>query len=165
VATRGWILLLLLAAVTGGFAGCGGGSTTNVQNPPPPTSSTVAIAFQPAPPTSVFLNGTLPVTAMVSNDPSNAGVDWSVTCQNTGNCGLLSPVHTPSGQAATYTPPSTLAANSQTINIAAFATADHTKNVVAQITITAFASDLKGTYVLQTSNFRITLPARWSGRP
>jgi hypothetical protein len=164
VATRGWILLLLLAAVTGGFAGCGGGSTTNVQNPPPPTSSTVAIAFQPAPPTSVFLNGTLPVTAMVSNDPSNAGVDWSVTCQNTGNCGLLSPVHTPSGQAATYTPPSTLATNSQTVNIAAFATADHTKNVVAQITITAFASNLKGTYVLQTSGIDISgLPYQRSG--
>jgi hypothetical protein len=38
----------------------------------------------------------------------------------------------------------------------AFATADHTKNVVAPITVTAFAGSLKGNYVLETSGVDIS---------
>src|SRR5262249_6950345 len=79
----------------------------------------------------------------------NAGVDWSATCQGGGNCGSLSAAHTPSGQPTTYTPPSTLSKNSETVNIVAFATADHTQNVDAPITITGFGSNFNGTYVLQ----------------
>ena len=157
VATNGALIALL--ALSFPFVGCGGGSTTNVQNPPAPTFSSVSIAFQPVPPQSIFINGTTQLTAVVSNDPNNAGVDWSVTCQNSGSCGSpgsVNPVHTPSGQATTYTPPATLSANSQNINIVAFATADHTKNVVAPITVTAFAGSLKGNYVLETSGVDIS---------
>ncbi|MGC2398322.1 MAG: hypothetical protein WA510_01000 [Acidobacteriaceae bacterium] len=125
---------------------------TNVQNQPaPPTSSSVSIAFQPAPPSSISQNSTnTPITAVVSDDPSKAGVDWSLLCQSTGNCGTLSPLHTASGSAATYTPPSAPSGNIQPVTIEAFATADHTKNVVATINVTGFASFLKGTYVFET---------------
>lgn len=133
-----------------GFAGCGGGSTANVQNPPaPPPASTVAIAFQPAPAASIAINATSPLTAVVSNDPSNAGVDWSLTCQNPGNCGGLSALHTASGQATIFTPPASFSGNSQTVNIVAFATANRSQNVVAAITITAFGVNFKGSYVLE----------------
>ena len=150
---RKWILQLLSAAMLSILAACGGGSTLNIQNPPPPpASSSVSIAFQPAPPSSLALGGTAPVTAVVSNDPSNAGVDWSLNCQNPGNCGSLSPLHTASGQATTYTPPTSISTNSQGVSIVAFATADHAKNVGTLVTITGFAGFLKsGTYVIETS--------------
>jgi len=131
------------------LAACGGGSTANVQNPLAPPSSTVSIAFQPAPAASIPINSTPTFTAVVSNDPSNAGVDWSLTCPNKGNCGALSSLHTSSGQPTTYIPPSTLSGNSQSFTVVAFATADHNQNVVAPITVTAFGSSLNGSFVFQ----------------
>jgi hypothetical protein len=148
VATRRWILLLVSATVTSVLAGCGNNGA--VQNPPPPPQSSVSIAFQPAPPASVFLNVTVPVTAVVSDDSSNAGVDWALTCQKGSNCGTLTPLHTDSGKAATYTPPPTITGNIESVNILAFATADHTKNILGSIAVTGFGSTLKGTYVFQT---------------
>ncbi len=149
MATRRWILLLLSVAMISGLAGCGG-SSTNVQNQPAPAVSSVAIAFQPAPPATVSQIATAPITAVVSNDSTNAGVDWALLCQNIGNCGTLSPLHTASGKAATYTPPTTPSGNIQPVTIEAFATADHTKNVVATMNVTGFAGMLKGTYVFET---------------
>jgi hypothetical protein len=110
----------------------------------------VSVAFNPAPVSSLLINATTDLIAVVDNDPGNNGVDWSVTCSNAGNCGSLSRLHSDSAQAVTYTPPQILSGNSLAINIVAFATADHTKNVVAPITITAFGSSLNGTYVFQT---------------
>ena len=89
------------------------------------------------------------IKAQVTNDPSNAGVDWIVTCQATNNCGSLSSLHTDSDKPTTYTPPSTLSKNTETINIVAYATADHTQNVDAAITVTGFGSNFNGTYILQ----------------
>lgn len=149
VSTRPWILSLLPAAMLSMLAACGGGSTANVQNPPTPPSSTVSIAFQPAPAATISINTAPALTAVVSNDPSNAGVDWSITCQSTNNCGSLSALHTTSGQPTTYTPPSTFSGNSLSVNIVAFATANHNQNVDAPITVTAFGSNLIGTYVFQ----------------
>jgi len=130
------------------LAGCGRG-TADLQNPPPPPVSNVSIAFQPAPPASIFINTTLSLTAVVSQDSSNAGADWVVSCANTGNCGSLSALHTDSGKATTYTPPSAFSGNSQAVNIVAYATADHTQSVLAKVNLSAFGSNLKGAYVLQ----------------
>jgi hypothetical protein len=149
-AGNGCILLLLAVGVLTLLPGCGGGSTNNVQNPPPPEPSPVSIAFQPAPPSSVVLNSSATLTAVVANDPAQAGVDWSLLCAASSGCGSLSPLHTASGAAATYTPPSTISGNNQTFTIEAFATSDHTKNLVTPLTVTGFASALKGTYIFQT---------------
>jgi hypothetical protein len=149
LATRGWILGLLSLAFVSVLVGCGGGNTLEVHNQPPPPVSSVSITFNPAPTGSIQPGSAVDITAVVTNDPSNAGVDWTVTCQNTGNCGSLSAAHTSSGQATTYTPPSTLSGNTQTVNIVAFATADHTQNVDAPITVTGFGNNFNGTYVLQ----------------
>ena len=143
------MLLLLSAAMISILAGCGGG-TTSIQNPPPPPWSSVSIAFQPSPAESIPLNATTALTAVVSNDTSNAGVDWSLLCKQNTNCGTLSPLHTASGKAATYITPTTISGNSQTVTIEAFATADHSKNVVTPITVTGFGSTLKGVYVFET---------------
>lgn len=149
MATGKWMLSFLTAAMLAGLAACGAGSTADIQNPPAPPSSTVSIAFEPAPAASVSINTTSVLTAVVSNDSSNAGVDWSLTCQSTIDCGSLSALHTGSGQPTTYTPPSRFSGNSLSVNIVAFATANHNQNVLAPTTVTAFGRDLKGAYVFQ----------------
>ena len=147
--TRSQILTLFAAVLVAVLTGCGG-STTNVQNPPPPASTNVSIAFQPVPVQTISLNTATTITAVVNDDSSNAGVDWSLLCQTGSNCGTLSPLHTASGAAASYAPPPVISGNSQTFAIEAFATADHNTNVVTSITVTGFAGNLKGTYVFET---------------
>src|SRR5260370_4776862 len=154
VAIRTSVLLLLSMAMIAILAGCGG-STTSVQNPPPPPVTAVSIAFQPAPTASIPINATAALTAVVSNDSSSAGVDWSLLCAKNANCGTLSPLHTDSGKAATYTPPPIIPGNSQTVTIEAFATADHNQNLVTPVTVTGFGSNLKGSYVLQAQGVYI----------
>jgi hypothetical protein len=137
-------LLLFSIAMTVVSSGCGGPST-NVQNPPPPPLTSVSIAFQPSPPASISLGSSTPISAVVNNDTTTAGVDWALLCPVSANCGKLTPLHTPSGGSVTYTPPLLISGNSQTFTVEGFATADHSKNVVAPITVTGFASILKGT--------------------
>jgi len=144
------ILLLVVGLIILGSTACGSGGN-HVQNPPPPPGSTVSVAFDPAPVSGLSISSSTEITAVVTNDPSSDGVDWSVTCNDKGNCGSLSALHSQSGEAVTYTPPPAMTGNTESVNIVAFASADHTKNVVAAIALTAFANALKGTYIFQTS--------------
>jgi hypothetical protein len=154
---------LLPAAMMFVLAGCGG-STVNVQNEPPPPLSKVSIAFQPAPVASIQISGSAPLTAVVTNDPTNAGVDWQVACPVIGQCGTLSAPHTSSGQGTIYTPPSALSGNTQTFTVVAFATADHSQNVTAPISVTAFGVNLQGTFVLQVQGIDSSLqPYQFAG--
>jgi len=89
---------------------------------------TVAISGAPA---NLTLGGTAQLTATVTNDSTNAGVDWSCTPANT--CGSFSPAHTASGAATTYTAPG--AATSVTVTAAS----------TAQNTVTATATIAVGT--------------------
>jgi hypothetical protein len=150
VATQRWILSLLLVAMISVLAGCSSGGTANVQNPPPPPQSQVSIAFQPEPAPSLNVGFSENITAVVTNDPNNYGVDWTLTCQNPGNCGSLSAFHTASGTPTTYTAPSAISTNTMGVEIVALATASHISNVVAPITVSTFNSSLPaGTYVIQ----------------
>jgi hypothetical protein len=151
VATNRWTLIVAMVLILVS-AGCNSGSTSNVTNPAPPPQQGVSIAFQSTPPSSVVVGGTASLTAVVTNDSSNAGVDWSLTCAN-GNCGSLSTSHTSSGQPVTYTAPSNMPGNAEVVNIAAFATADHSQNVLTSINVTAYGSNLMGTYVLEVQGF------------
>src|SRR5258706_15338532 len=157
-----WILALAGGAMISFMAGCGN-NTRNVQNQPAPASSSVSIAFQPAPTESVSLSATTTLTAVVSNDPASAGVDWSLLCSHNSNCGTLSPLHTASGAPATYTPPASISGNNQSVTIEAFATADHSQNVVTPITVTGFASTLKGPYVFLIQGRDATGAFHWPG--
>ncbi len=150
MATQRWILFLPLAAMISALAGCNSGSTANVQNPPPPPPSQVSIAYQPEPAPSLNVGFSENLIAVVSNDPNNYGVDWTLTCQNPPNCGTLSALHTASGSPTTYTAPSTISGNTMGVEVVALATADHTKNVIASLTVSTFNSSLPaGTYILQ----------------
>lgn len=143
------VLLLVCVATMLSVSGCSG-PTTNVQNQAPPPLTSVSITFQPSPPPSVSIGSSTSLSAVVNNDATSAGVDWALLCPVNVNCGKLSPLHSRSGEAVTYTPPSVISGNSQTFTIEGFATADHTQNVTAAITVTGFASTLKGTYVFAT---------------
>jgi len=164
VATRRVVSFLLAAAATSLLTACGSSGNANIQNPPAPAVSKLSIAFQPVPSQSMLINATTNLTAVVTNDPSNSGVDWSLTCQVAGNCGSMSAPHTNSGQATSYTPPATLGSNNQDVNIIAFASADHTQNVVAPIAISAFGRNLKGAYILQAQGVDSNLnPYQFAG--
>jgi hypothetical protein len=66
----------------------------------------LTISLTQVPPSTMLVNATAPVTATVSNDITNSGVDWLVICSNLP-CGSISPSHTASGVPATYTAPPT----------------------------------------------------------
>jgi hypothetical protein len=147
-----WILpLSSAAAMILALAACGGNDNLTLQNQPAPTATSPSIAFSPAPVSTINLIGSAPITAIVSNDPTDAGVDWALLCQNPGNCGTLAPLHTASGKPTTYSPPVSITGNSQTVTIEAFAAANHDSNILTPLTVTGFAGNLKGTYVFETS--------------
>jgi hypothetical protein len=126
-----------------------------VQNPPPTPQSQPSISFSPEPASSLAVGSSENFSAAVTNDSTNAGVDWSLECPSSvgqGNCGTLAALHTASGAPNTYTAPSSLSSNSIVVQIVALATASNdTINVVSNpITVTTFNSSLPaGTYVLQ----------------
>ncbi len=168
--SRRWKLLsgretetLLAAAALAMLSACGGTNNLTLQNPAAPSSKTVAIAFQPAPAASISLAETASFAAVVSNDPDNLGVDWALLCSANANCGAISSQHSKSGDPITYTPPSTISGDQQSFSIEAFATADNTKNVVAKLAVTGFASALKGTYVFSTKGIDGNGPYQLAG--
>ena len=77
--------------------------------------------------TTIVANRTASLVATVSNDFSNAGVDWTVSCGSPGACGTFSPAHTASGAPTTYTAPSA-PPSGNTVTITATSTADPTKS-------------------------------------
>ena len=167
------IVVALTVTVISALAACGGGSTFNVQDPPPPPAQNVSISFQTSPPTGIPINGGAPLTATVTNDPTNAGVTWSLVlvCQGpncgaqpcaalkqaTNPCGTLQNssgelvAHSNSGDTITYHPPSIfpVPGNIMNVQVVAYATADENQNVLAPLSITAFGNVLNGTYVFQ----------------
>ena len=98
----------------------------------PPISVTLA---QPLPSSSLAPGATLTLAAIVSNDPTNAGVDWAASCQGS-SCGSFSPKHTASGAPTVYTAPASIPTGG-TVNITATSTADKTKVLKIPITITS----------------------------
>jgi hypothetical protein len=95
----------------------------------------VSIAFTLPPPSSLPVGQQAQVSATVTNDIFNQGVDWTVTC-GSSSCGSFNPTHTTSGANTTYTAPSSIPTGS-TVTITATATADPTKTVTATVTITS----------------------------
>src|SRR5215471_7657640 len=140
-ASRKSILLFLSMTIVSVSTACGGGSS-QVQNPPAPPETKLSIGFQPPPTKSIYINGTTTFAAVVKNDSSNAGVDWALPCPNGSNCGQLTPMHTDSSKSVTYTPPPGIVGNSQSFTIEAFATADHSSNILTKINVQGFAGAL-----------------------
>ena len=56
------------------LVGCGGSSYKT------PVTPAIAVTFQTPPPTTLAVNGTASLAAVVANDVQNSGVDWAITC-------------------------------------------------------------------------------------
>jgi hypothetical protein len=123
------ILMSGVAALAFVAAACGGGGG-NGPNPP-----SISVALSPAPPASITAGTTASLTAVVSNDSSNGGVTWSVTC-GSSSCGTFTPVTTASGTATTYAAPATVPTGG-TVNIVASSVTDGTATASVSITIAA----------------------------
>jgi dienelactone hydrolase len=119
-------LLVVLVLVVSNF-GCGGGTSST---PPPAISVSVSAGT-----TTVQAGATTQVTATVTNDPANKGVNWTVTCP-AAPCGNISPAATASGATTTYQAPSTPPA-SLTVTITATSAASASASASAIITVLA----------------------------
>jgi hypothetical protein len=125
------------------FAGCGGGPSIS---PPPPIS--VSLSQTAA---TVEAGAIANFTANVSNDPTNSGVKWSVSCPS-APCGTVSPVTTASGASTTYSAPSTPPTSKVTVAVVAASVADPTKAAAANVTFPAISvSVLPSTAVVQAA--------------
>jgi hypothetical protein len=121
---------LVLAALS--FTACGTSSSSNL-----------AIYIINAPAT-LTINQSVNLTATVTYDSSDAGVDW--TCSSTsGDCGTFVPVHTASGGTTVFTAPATTG----TVTLTAVATADNSVKATARISVVPIGSNamLNGPYV------------------
>jgi hypothetical protein len=130
------ILLATLAAFALTMSGCGGSSSPAPTPTPTPTpTQTISVAINPTPPTSLNAGTTSNLTAVVTNDTANAGVNWTVTCSGSA-CGSFNPTKTASGAATVYTAPSA-PPTSGTVTVTATSVTDTTKTASATITIAA----------------------------
>ena len=114
----------------------------------------IVVSLIPAPPATLEVGLSTPLSATVTGDTQNGGVDWTVTCAN-ANCGSFTPAHTASGATTVYTAPTT----PTTVTITAAST-DSTNGASATAMITigavAAASSLSGQYAFNLSGFDST---------
>jgi hypothetical protein len=103
------------------------------------------ITLTQVPPSTMLVNATATVMATVSNDSTNSGIDWLVICAN-APCGSVSPAHTASGVAATFTAPPIVPPTSPS---------NPNPNPVVTITAAAAAT---GDALTATTNVTIVVP-------
>jgi len=122
-------------------------STKSVSGMVTITRTLIEVTITTEPPGSLATNAMVNLFAHVNNDPSNAGVDWTLSCGG-GDCGSITP-HTASDAASVYTAPATIPPSPSNVTILAASTADPTEqsSVFVQITgINPNDSKLNGQY-------------------
>jgi|HubBroStandDraft_1064217.scaffolds.fasta_scaffold525588_1 hypothetical protein len=94
----------------------------------------IVIAFSPSfpPPTALATDATTGIAALVTNDPANAGVNWS--CVPVMQCGTFAPNPIASNVPTTYQAPATVPTGNA-VTVTAISVTDPTKSVSAAITI------------------------------
>jgi len=92
------------------------------------------IALSQTPTPNLPIGASSNLTAVVTFDPANAGVDWTATCQST-SCGSFNPAHTASGQLTTYTAPQTVPTGGF-VTLTAASTTTPATTVSTQVTVT-----------------------------
>jgi dienelactone hydrolase len=118
-------------------------TATSVTNPANNSAATVTVpaivvsAVQP-PSGIIPITGTPQFTALVSNDPTSQGLNWTLT-QNGSNCspgcGTMNPASTASAGTSTFNGPAALPANTS-VNVNAVSITDATKSSSATISLT-----------------------------
>jgi hypothetical protein len=164
-----WRALLpsvVILAVCVALAGCTANvAKTNSPNPSP--TPIISVSVNQAPPASLTVGTSSPVSAMVTNDLANAGVDWVAMCGSTPNCGSFSPSHTASGATSTFTAPLAVP-NGNTIAVTALSTTDHSKAFAVPVTVISTVTGVTITQPLPASapaGAGLTLAATVAGDP
>lgn len=114
--------------------GCSTGAKTNNSETP-----LISVSLTQTPPASMPIGGTATVSATVSNDIANAGVNWAALCGSAPTCGSFSPAHTASGGNSTFTAPRSVP-KGNTVSVTAMSTTDLSKTFSATVTITSTVS-------------------------
>jgi hypothetical protein len=138
---RKLLSLIFVGISAASMAACGGSNNSNG----------ISIGFSQAPPAAMQTSASISVDAVVVNDTSNKGVDWTVTC-GSSDCGLIAPTHTDSGTATTYTAPASVPTGN-TVTITATATASSSATTTGTVTITSGSTGtaLNGQYAFSVS--------------
>jgi hypothetical protein len=126
--------LLFLLAISIAMAGCAITGTKASESDS--STPTVSVSLVQQPPSCMSVGGTVSVSATVSNDAANAGVDWVAMCGSAPQCGSFSPAHSANGAATTFTAPLGVPA-SNTVAVTALSSTDHSKTSAATVTITS----------------------------
>jgi hypothetical protein len=137
-------ILALCCSFASVMAGC---SNTSHMNATPQTPL-ISVALTQAPASMITGNSAL-VSAMVTNDPADAGVDWVATCASAPKCGTFTPSHTASGATSIYTAPPGVPTKN-TVAVTALSTTDRSKssattvNITSTVTSTVITTPLPG---------------------
>src|ERR1700682_437727 len=107
------------------LTGCGGGGSTPA---PQSRQESITVALSPTSGVALDANQSNSFTATVSNDGSNRGVSWTLSCPAAGSaCGALAVSQTMSGGMNKYSAPASLSA-AETVTITATSISDSTKS-------------------------------------
>ncbi len=112
-----WMALVVTSALFYVGCGCGNGLKVEITQAP----------------TTVVVNATSSVTAIVTHDHAAGGVNWS--CTPVGTCGSFNPTQTASGVASVYLAPATTG----TVTIIATSVDKPSRSASVSVTITASA--------------------------
>lgn len=145
------------------LAGCSANATKTNSSLTP----LISLSVSQAPPASLTVGARAPVSATVSNDLANAGVDWVAMCGSAPNCGSFSPSHTASGAASTFTAPLAVP-KGNTVSVTALSATDHSKALATSVTVISMVTGVTITQLPPASapsGSGVTLAASVSGDP
>ncbi len=116
---KAMLVTSMIAAVAVAFIACG-----DPKYQPP----AIVVTFSPyfPPPTSLNTGSTTGIAAVVTNDPKNAGVNF--TCVPAGDCGSFSPAQIASNVPTCYQAPGTVPSGS-TVTLTATSVSDPAKSI------------------------------------
>src|SRR5208282_83096 len=155
----------LLLAAFWGMTACSSGSASsaNSQSQTP----LISLVMTQLPPASLLVGGSASVSATVSSDLANAGVDWVATCNGGLNCGSFSPPHTPSGGTTIFTAPFAVPLKA-IVTINALSSTDHSKYSSANVTVLSTVTGITITLAPPASapaSGQVTVAATVAGDP
>jgi hypothetical protein len=151
-----------LAALLG-MAGCALTGKTNASA----TTPIITVTMTQIPPAYLNVQNAVPLSASVSDDPANAGVDWVALCGSAPLCGSFSPAHTVSGGTTIFTAPSEVPTHS-TVTVTALSTTNHGVQLASSVTIISGVTSVNITQLPPASlpaGVTITLAATVAGDP
>ena len=116
---KAMLVTSMIAALAVAFIACG-----DPKYQPP----AIVVTFSPyfPPPTSLNTGSTTGIAAVVTNDPKNAGVNF--TCVPAGDCGSFSPAQIASNVPTCYQAPGTVPSGS-TVTLTATSVSDPAKSI------------------------------------